>query len=67
MNVPARPTVPLKRTPHETTVEAWKCLRCAYAWEKKSEREPVQCPSCRSALWNRERVRPVLAKPTAGS
>ena len=33
------------------------CLRCGHRWVRRQEREPVQCPECRSPFWNRKRAR----------
>ncbi len=31
-----------------------KCLRCGAAWTPRTEK-PVQCPRCKSVLWNKKR------------
>ena len=31
------------------------CLRCGHNWRPRKDDPPVQCPSCRSPYWDRER------------
>lgn len=42
----SRPTI-------ETTIPAWRCLKCGYIWPKKSELQPIRCARCRSPYWGR--------------
>jgi DNA-directed RNA polymerase subunit RPC12/RpoP len=32
-----------------------KCLRCNHKWQKRQDDDPVQCPACKSPLWNKKR------------
>jgi predicted Zn-ribbon and HTH transcriptional regulator len=32
-----------------------KCLRCGHEWMKRIIGTPVQCPKCKSTLWNQDR------------
>lgn len=36
-------------------IKIYKCNRCHYEWIGRSEREPKECPRCKSIWWNRER------------
>ncbi len=38
-------------------VEECTCNRCGYKWIPRQTELPINCPGCRSAYWNRERVR----------
>lgn len=38
-------------------MEKDKCLRCGWAWYRRSPDEPRVCPKCHSPYWNKERVR----------
>jgi len=31
------------------------CLRCGGTWHPRTEGKPVQCPRCKSTLWDRPR------------
>lgn len=34
------------------------CNRCGHSWLRRDlTKDPIYCPHCRSAYWNRERVR----------
>ncbi len=33
------------------------CNRCGHEWYPRSEKEPKNCPHCKSPYWNKERVR----------
>ncbi len=35
------------------TVDIYKCDRCGHEWQKKGKEEPLICPKCKSAYWNR--------------
>jgi DNA-directed RNA polymerase subunit RPC12/RpoP len=40
------------------TRKGFKCLRCGYEWiPRKEGQAPQLCPKCRSAYWNKPRVR----------
>ncbi len=42
----------------EITRKGFKCLRCGYEWiPRKQGHAPQLCPKCRSAYWNKPRVR----------
>ena len=30
------------------------CKRCGHVWYRATDTDPVECPSCKSAYWNRE-------------
>jgi len=43
----------------KTTVEANKCNKCGKIWVKRKDNpneEPVVCPKCKSAYWNKPRL-----------
>src|SRR5579863_1651996 len=50
------------------------CLRCEHEWAGRGDSDPVQCPRCKSAYWNREKKSiggsrhgdPVSYKPKRG-
>lgn len=29
-----------------------KCLRCGYVWNKRIEKDPIQCPNCKRLDWS---------------
>lgn len=39
----------------EITKKGYKCERCGHTWIPKSDEEPVTCPKCKSAYWNKPR------------
>jgi hypothetical protein len=43
----------------EVTLMRWVCTceRCSHAWLSRSEDQPLSCPSCHSATWNRTAAR----------
>lgn len=34
-------------------VTVYKCERCTHEWQKRGKEEPLICPKCKSAYWNR--------------
>ena len=49
------------------TRKGFKCGRCGFEWiPRKEGKAPKQCPKCRSAYWNKPRVRhrKVKAQPS---
>lgn len=45
------------------TRKGFKCGRCGFEWlPRKEGKGPKQCPKCRSAYWNRPRVRKKYSK-----
>lgn len=51
-------------TPHQSGsgMKEDVCLRCGWAWFRRSPEEPRVCPHCHSPYWFKERVRPVKKK-----
>lgn len=43
-------------------IDKQKCKRCGWEWIPRSERKPRQCPGCKTALWDRARMRKVVNK-----
>jgi Zn finger protein HypA/HybF involved in hydrogenase expression len=39
----------------EVKMKKLKCLRCNHEWYKRTPRNPVLCPSCKSKYWNEVR------------
>jgi len=39
------------------TLPIHECKRCGHRWIPRKEGLPVICPSCKSAYWNKERIR----------
>lgn len=37
------------------TLEGFHCLRCDHEWVPRGTDEPVICPKCKSAYWNKPR------------
>jgi predicted Zn-ribbon and HTH transcriptional regulator len=35
-------------------MEKLLCKRCGWLWVKRIEREPKNCPGCKSPFWNKE-------------
>lgn len=36
-------------------IEEKCCKRCGYDWIPRSDKEPRQCPKCKTKYWNKER------------
>lgn len=32
--------------------KSYRCERCFHEWTTRYDREPVQCPKCKSARWD---------------
>lgn len=39
----------------ETSIQAWKCNRCAYCWPKRAQVGPKACPKCHSKYYDKPR------------
>jgi predicted Zn-ribbon and HTH transcriptional regulator len=40
--------------------DAYQCERCGHIWlPRKTEKEPIVCPKCKSPYWNRPRTQEV--------
>ncbi len=40
-------------------VTIYKCKRCKHEWAGRKPTKPITCPKCRSAYWDKSRVRPI--------
>jgi DNA-directed RNA polymerase subunit RPC12/RpoP len=36
-------------------IKIYNCKRCNHEWANRNGREPIICPRCKSAYWNREK------------
>jgi predicted Zn-ribbon and HTH transcriptional regulator len=43
-------------------IKIFKCKRCGREWASQQER-PAQCPGCKSAVWDRERLSGERGRP----
>ncbi|MEM4097973.1 MAG: hypothetical protein QXS81_04735 [Candidatus Micrarchaeaceae archaeon] len=37
-------------------LKLYKCKRCNYEWASRREKEPKECPRCKTRYWNVDRV-----------
>ena len=35
----------------------WECRKCGHMWVNRKPVKPIQCPKCRTYLWDREQVK----------
>ena len=40
----------------EVTKAMWTCRKCGHIWINRKPTKPIQCPKCRTYLWERELV-----------